>query len=95
MNDTDKRPSNPVNLLIVAVTIAILALSSASFYSAYIAHSNHANNCTSRNLIAQSIEDVISAALAPKPGQVVTAKQFKAGQEFQVSADMKLDHIRC
>ena len=96
MNDLpDKRPSNPVNLLIVAVTVAILSLSAASFYSAYIAHANHQNNCTSRNLIAQSIEDVIQSALAPQPGQTVTAKQFKSRQAFQVAADMRLDHIRC
>ena len=95
MNEQDTRPSNPVNLLIIAVTVAILALSASAFYSAYTAHSNHQNNCTSRALIAQSIEDTISAALAPAPGQTISAKEFKNRQEFQVTADTRLDHIRC
>jgi hypothetical protein len=94
-NAPKKSTFNPVNFLIVAVTLAILALSTATIYSAYVAHANHSNNCTSRNLTAQSIEDVISAALAPPPGQTLTATQFKAAQSFQASADARIDQIRC
>lgn len=87
--------NDAMKILVVAAAFAILLLSGTSTYSAYVSSTSHRNSCTSRNLVLDTLHDVVQDAFAPAPGQTLTAAQVSQIQAVTTKLYARIDQARC
>lgn len=81
--------------ILVALSAAVLVLAFTAIYGAYVSASNHRETCASRQLVLNTLHDVIQLAFTPAPGQVLTADQVKQIQSFEATAYARINEARC